>query len=73
MLGDLLHLANQVQMPSLHHFGTADDYIPVERRSAVVPLGLAGYRGLRIAPRPCGTDPVAPGCEISLLQGLRSL
>ena len=42
-LGDLLHLADAVQVPSLHHFGTADAYIPVERqdqiRSAVTPHG----------------------------------
>lgn len=34
-LGDLLHLADQVQMPSLHHFGTADDYIPVEQQDQI--------------------------------------
>lgn len=34
-LGDLLHLADQVQMPSLHHFGTADAYVPVERQDQI--------------------------------------
>ena len=34
-LGDLLHLADQVQMPSLHHFGLADAYIPVERQDQI--------------------------------------
>jgi carboxymethylenebutenolidase len=43
---DLLHLAREVNMPSLHHFGLADEYIDaatVERiRTAVTADGLAG-------------------------------
>ena len=38
-LPELLHLADRVTTPSLHHFGTADTYIPLEKveeiRSAV--------------------------------------
>ena len=34
-LGDLLHLADRVQAPSLHHFGTADDYVPAETQRAI--------------------------------------
>ena len=30
-LPDLLDLAPQVTCPSLHHFGTADDYLPIEK------------------------------------------
>ena len=42
-LGDLVHLAAEVQAPSLHHFGTADAYVTVETqdriRSAVTAHG----------------------------------
>lgn len=34
-LGDLLHLADQVSVPSLHHFGTADAYVDEETREAI--------------------------------------
>lgn len=30
-LPELLDLAPQVRCPSLHHFGTADDYLPIEK------------------------------------------
>lgn len=50
-LGDLLHLAGQVDAPSLHHYGLADDYIPAETveriRLAVTARGaqFATYAG----------------------------
>ena len=34
-LGGLLHLADQVRAPSLHHFGTADSYLPVETQRTI--------------------------------------
>ena len=34
-LGDLLHLADRVQAPSLHHFGTADSYVTAETQRAI--------------------------------------
>jgi carboxymethylenebutenolidase len=34
-LGDLLHLAPQVEAPSLHHFGTADAYVTAETQRAI--------------------------------------
>jgi carboxymethylenebutenolidase len=34
-LGDLLHLAHDVDAPSLHHFGTADAYVPTEIQRAI--------------------------------------
>jgi len=34
-LGDLLHLADQVQAPSLHHFGTADAYVDDQTQRAI--------------------------------------
>jgi carboxymethylenebutenolidase len=34
-LGDLLHLAPQVEAPSLHHFGTADAYVSAETQRAI--------------------------------------
>jgi carboxymethylenebutenolidase len=34
-LGGLLHLAHQVDAPSLHHFGTADTYVPPETQRAI--------------------------------------
>jgi len=34
-LGDLLHLAGRVDAPSLHHFGTADSYVPAETQRAI--------------------------------------
>lgn len=42
-LGELLPLAEQVTTPSLHHFGTADAYVPTETQqrieAAVTPQG----------------------------------
>ncbi len=42
-LGDLIHLAADVDTPSLHHFGTADAFIPAETieqvRAAVTASG----------------------------------
>lgn len=34
-LGDLLHLADRVGAPSLHHFGTADAYVTAETQRAI--------------------------------------
>jgi carboxymethylenebutenolidase len=34
-LGDLLHLAPEVEAPSLHHFGTADTYVTAETQRAI--------------------------------------
>lgn len=34
-LGDLLHLAPEVEAPSLHHFGTADAYVTAETQRAI--------------------------------------
>ena len=34
-LGSLLHLADQVTTPSLHHFGTADAYVEAETQRAI--------------------------------------
>lgn len=34
-LGDLLHLADRVQAPSLHHFGTADTYVTAETQRRI--------------------------------------
>lgn len=47
-LPDLLDLAPQVTCPSLHHFGTADDYIPADAVRAITAAVTADGRPARV-------------------------
>ena len=47
-LPDLLDLAPQVTCPSLHHFGTADDYLPRDAVDAVTAAVTADGRPARV-------------------------
>ena len=45
---DLLGIAPKVTCPSLHHFGTADDYIPAESAQAITDAVTADGRPARV-------------------------
>ncbi len=47
-LPELLELAPQVTCPSLHHFGTADDYLPMESVRAISAAVTADGRPARV-------------------------
>ncbi len=48
-LPELLDLAPQVRCPSLHHFGTADDYLPMAQVTAITEAVTAEGRPARVA------------------------